>query len=114
VINQRRRKIEQDQRNLLIYGVGGIIAPFIEWRPRPCDQHRKRNDWGTKDFQQITALPVNYRGATTSPLAMHHQVGLGPGLREFCGKNIQPLLGFAYRPPVTARRLFAEVSASSR
>jgi hypothetical protein len=24
----------------------------------------------TKDFQQITALPVNYRGATTSPLAM--------------------------------------------
>jgi Carboxypeptidase regulatory-like domain len=24
----------------------------------------------TKDFQHITALPVNYRGATTSPLAM--------------------------------------------
>jgi hypothetical protein len=24
----------------------------------------------TKDFQQITNLPVNYRGATTSPLAM--------------------------------------------
>jgi hypothetical protein len=24
----------------------------------------------SKDFQQITSLPVNYRGATTSPLAM--------------------------------------------
>ena len=24
----------------------------------------------TKDFQQITNLPVNYRAATTSPLAM--------------------------------------------
>jgi uncharacterized surface anchored protein len=33
----------------------------------------------TKDFQQITALPVNYRGATTSPLAMLSTV---PGAQQ--------------------------------
>jgi hypothetical protein len=30
----------------------------------------------SKDFQQITSLPVNYRGATTSPLGITGQLGL--------------------------------------
>ena len=33
----------------------------------------------TKNFQQITGLPVNYRGATTSPLATNRRVSGGGG-----------------------------------
>jgi hypothetical protein len=39
----------------------------------------------TKDFQQITALPVNYRGATTSPLAMPSTV---PGAQQDANGNV--------------------------
>ena len=39
----------------------------------------------TKDFQQITALPVNYRGATTSPLAMLSTV---PGAQQDANGNV--------------------------
>src|SRR5882724_5372861 len=39
----------------------------------------------TKDFQQITTLPVNYRGATTSPLAMLSTV---PGAQQDANGNV--------------------------
>jgi Carboxypeptidase regulatory-like domain len=39
----------------------------------------------TKDFQQITGLPVNYRGATTSPLAMLSTV---PGAQQDANGNV--------------------------
>ena len=39
----------------------------------------------TKDFQQITSLPVNYRGATTSPLAMLATV---PGAQQDANGNV--------------------------
>jgi Carboxypeptidase regulatory-like domain len=39
----------------------------------------------SKDFQQITALPVNYRGATTSPLAMLSTV---PGAQQDANGNV--------------------------
>ena len=39
----------------------------------------------TKDFQQITNLPVNYRGATTSPLAMLATV---PGAQQDANGNV--------------------------
>src|SRR6202035_784543 len=39
----------------------------------------------TKNFQQITALPVNYRGATTSPLAMLATV---PGAQQDANGNV--------------------------
>jgi hypothetical protein len=39
----------------------------------------------SKDFQQITSLPVNYRGATTSPLAMMATV---PGAQQDANGNV--------------------------
>ncbi len=39
----------------------------------------------TKDFQQITNLPVNYRGTTTSPLAMLVTV---PGVQQDANGNV--------------------------
>ena len=39
----------------------------------------------TKDFAQLTALPVNYRGATTSPLAMLATV---PGAQQDANGNV--------------------------
>jgi len=39
----------------------------------------------TKDFSQITNLPVNYRGATTSPLAMLATV---PGAQQDANGNV--------------------------
>jgi Carboxypeptidase regulatory-like domain len=39
----------------------------------------------TKDFQQLTDLPVNYRGATTSPLAMLATV---PGAQQDANGNV--------------------------
>jgi len=39
----------------------------------------------TKDFQQLTSLPVNYRGATTSPLAMLATV---PGVQQDSSGNV--------------------------
>jgi hypothetical protein len=39
----------------------------------------------TKNFQQITSLPVNYRGATTSPLAMLATV---PGAQQDANGNV--------------------------
>jgi len=39
----------------------------------------------SKDFQQITNLPVNYRGATTSPLAMLETV---PGAQQDANGNV--------------------------
>jgi hypothetical protein len=39
----------------------------------------------SKDFQQITGLPVNYRGATTSPLAMLSTV---PGAQQDANGNV--------------------------
>src|SRR5450755_1441262 len=39
----------------------------------------------SKDFQQITSLPVNYRGATTSPLAMLATV---PGAQQDANGNV--------------------------
>lgn len=39
----------------------------------------------TKDFSQITNLPVNYRGATTSPLAMLATV---PGAQQDANRNV--------------------------
>src|SRR5271168_1980268 len=39
----------------------------------------------TKDFQEITGLPVNYRGATTSPLAM---LGTVPGAQQDANGNV--------------------------
>ncbi|HKN74426.1 MAG TPA: TonB-dependent receptor [Candidatus Acidoferrum sp.] len=39
----------------------------------------------TKDFKQLTSLPVNYRGATTSPLAMLATV---PGAQQDANGNV--------------------------
>src|SRR5208282_856979 len=39
----------------------------------------------TKDFKQLTGLPVNYRGATTSPLAMLATV---PGAQQDANGNV--------------------------
>lgn len=39
----------------------------------------------SKDFQQITSLPVNYRGTTTSPLAMLATV---PGAQQDANGNV--------------------------
>src|SRR5580704_887421 len=39
----------------------------------------------SKDFRQITSLPVNYRGATTSPLAMLATV---PGAQQDANGNV--------------------------
>jgi len=39
----------------------------------------------SKDFQQITSLPVNYRGSTTSPLAMLATV---PGAQQDANGNV--------------------------
>src|ERR1700722_6623595 len=37
-------------------------------------------------------------GMPCAPVEFANRAGLGPGLRQFYGKNFQPRLGFAYRP----------------
>jgi len=57
--------------------VGGEAGPVIN------TENATLGD--TKDFQQITNLPVNYRGATTSPLAM---LGTVPGAQQDANGNV--------------------------
>ncbi|HMD40835.1 MAG TPA: TonB-dependent receptor [Candidatus Acidoferrum sp.] len=45
----------------------------------------------------LGCVPVN-AALPCAPVEFANTVGLGPGLREFYRKNVQPRLGFAYRP----------------
>src|SRR6202521_2561277 len=57
--------------------VGGDAGPVIKTENATIGD--------TKDFAQITNLPVNYRGATTSPLAMLATV---PGAQQDANGNV--------------------------
>jgi hypothetical protein len=57
--------------------VGGDAGPVINTENATIGD--------TKDFSQITNLPVNYRGATTSPLAM---LGTVPGAQQDGNGNV--------------------------
>jgi hypothetical protein len=57
--------------------VGGEVGPVINTENATIGD--------TKDFSQITNLPVNYRGATTSPLAMLATV---PGAQQDANGNV--------------------------
>jgi hypothetical protein len=103
-----------DLGNLTAFDVrnGGIIIP-VGNVPRagflasinscnPGDPNNAADPCGTPTEADIALGCVPVLGAAPSmpcaPIEFANKVGLGPGLRQFYGKNFQPRLGFAYRP----------------
>jgi hypothetical protein len=103
-----------DLGNLTAFDVrnGGLILP-VGNTPRPgflatinscnpADPTNPSDPCGTPTAAD-TALgctPVlgSDPGMPCAPIEYANKVGLGPGLRQFYGRNFQPRLGFAYRP----------------
>jgi Carboxypeptidase regulatory-like domain len=103
-----------DLNNLTAFDVrnGGVIIP-VGNQPRPgflasintcnpADPNNPADPCGTPTAADTALGCVPVLGATPSmpcaPVEYANKVGLGPGLRQFYGKNFQPRLGFAYRP----------------
>ena len=83
-----------DLANLTAFDVrnGGIIIPQGNV-PRPGFLETIN----TASFTPQGCTPV-VASLPCAPVEFANSVGLGPGLREFYKKNLQPRLGFAYRP----------------
>lgn len=103
-----------DLNNLTAFDVrnGGIIIP-VGNQPRPgflasinscnpADPNNPSDPCGTPTAADTALGCVPVLGANPAvPCASveyANKIGLGPGLRQFYGKNFQPRLGFAYRP----------------
>jgi hypothetical protein len=103
-----------DLNNLTAFDVrnGGVIIP-VGNQPRPgflatinscnpADPNNSADPCGTPTAADTALGCVPVLGAAPNmpcaPVENANKVGLGPGLRQFYGKNFQPRLGFAYRP----------------
>ena len=103
-----------DLGNLTAFDIrnGGIILP-VGNQPRPgflatinscnpADPNNPADPCGTPTAADTALGCVPVLGADPNmpcaPVEYANKVGLGPGLRQFYGKNFQPRLGFAYRP----------------
>jgi carboxypeptidase family protein len=103
-----------DLGNLTAFDIrnGGIILP-IGNQPRPAflasinscnpaDPSNPADPCGTASSADAALGCVPVLGSAPNmpcaPVEFANKVGLGPGLRQFYGKNFQPRLGFAYRP----------------
>jgi len=103
-----------DLNNLTAFDIrnGGFIIP-VGNQPRPgflasvnscnpADPNNPADPCGTPTAADVTLGCVPVLGAAPNmpcaPIEYANKVGLGPGLRQFYGKNFQPRLGFAYRP----------------
>jgi hypothetical protein len=103
-----------DLNNLTAFDIhnGGAIIP-VGNQPRPgflasvngcnpADPNNPADPCGTPTAADMVLGCVPVLGAATNmpcaPVEYANKVGLGPGLRQFYGKNFQPRLGFAYRP----------------
>jgi len=103
-----------DLGNLTAFDVrnGGIILPVgNEPRPgflasinscNPADPTNPADPCGTATPADtaLGCVPVlgSAPGMPCARVEFANKVGLGPGVRQFYGKNLQPRLGFAYRP----------------
>src|ERR1700676_2888904 len=103
-----------DLGNLTAFDVrnGGVIIPVGNIpRPgflasinscNPADPSNSVDPCGmpTPADVALGCVPVLGSGPNMpcAPIEYANKVGLGPGLRQFYGKNFQPRLGFAYRP----------------
>jgi hypothetical protein len=95
-----------DLKNLTAFDVrnGGVIIPNGN-QPRPgflesintCVAGSASDPCGGPTNPTLGCAPVN-PALPCAPVEFAGSVGLGPGLREFYKKNLQPRLGFAYRP----------------
>jgi hypothetical protein len=103
-----------DLGNLTAFNIqnGGIIIP-VGNQPRPgflatinscnpADPTNPADPCGTPTAADIALGCVPVLGADPSmpcaPVEYANKAGLGPGLRQFYGRNFQPRVGFAYRP----------------
>jgi hypothetical protein len=103
-----------DLNNLTAFDVrnGGVIIP-VGNQPRagflasinscnPADPNNPADPCGAPTAADTALGCVPVLGAATNmpcaPVEYANKVGLGPGLRQFYGRNFQPRLGFAYRP----------------
>jgi hypothetical protein len=103
-----------DLGNLTAFDVknGGVIIP-VGNQPRPgflatinscnpADATNPADPCGTASPAQVALGCAPVLGADPgmpcAPIEYANKLGLGPGLRQFYGKNFQPRLGFAYRP----------------
>ena len=103
-----------DLGNLTAFDVrnGGVILP-VGNQPRPgflatinscnpADPNNPADPCGTSTAADTALGCVPVLGAAPNmpcaPIEYANKIGLGPGLRQFYGKNLQPRLGFAYRP----------------
>jgi hypothetical protein len=103
-----------DLNNLTAFDIrnGGVIIPVgNEPRPgflatinscNPADPTNVQDPCGAPTAADTALGCVPVRGASPAmpcaPVEYANSVGLGPGLRQFYGRNFQPRLGFAYRP----------------
>jgi Carboxypeptidase regulatory-like domain len=103
-----------DLGNLTAFDVrnGGIILP-VGNQPRPgflatinscnpADPNNAADPCGAPTAADTALGCVPVLGAAPdmpcAPIEYANKIGLGPGLRQFYGKNFQPRLGVAYRP----------------
>jgi TonB dependent receptor len=103
-----------DLGNLTAFDIrnGGVILP-VGNQPRPAflasinscnpaDPTNPADPCGTPTPSDTALGCVPVLGAAPNmpcaPVEFANKVGLGPGLRQFYGRNFQPRLGFAYRP----------------
>jgi Carboxypeptidase regulatory-like domain len=103
-----------DLNNLTAFNIhnGGVIIP-VGNTPRPgflasinscnpADPNNPADPCGTPSAADVALGCIPVLGADPSmpcaPVEYASKVGLGPGLRQFYGKNFQPRVGFAYRP----------------
>jgi hypothetical protein len=103
-----------DLGNLTAFDIrnGGIIIPNGN-QPRPgflatinscnpADPNNSEDPCGTPTPADVALGCVPVAGAAPSmpcaPIEHAGKVGLGPGLRQFYGRNFQPRVGFAFRP----------------
>jgi Carboxypeptidase regulatory-like domain len=103
-----------DLNNLTAFDVrnGGVIIP-VGNQPRPsflatinscnpADPNNPADPCGTPTGADMALGCVPVLGGAPNmpcaPVEYANKLGLGPGLRQFYGKNFQPRLGFAYRP----------------
>jgi hypothetical protein len=103
-----------DLGNLTAFDIrnGGVILP-VGNQPRPgflasinscnpADPANPADPCGTATPADTARGCVPVLGSAPNmpcaPVEFANKVGLGPGLRQFYGRNFQPRLGFAYRP----------------
>jgi hypothetical protein len=103
-----------DLGNLTAFDIrnGGVILP-VGNQPRPgflasinscnpADPSNPADPCGTTRSADTALGCVPVLGSDPNmpcaPVEFANRVGLGPGLRQFYGRNFQPRLGFAYRP----------------